>query len=606
MKGIRGKVAWAARPDSRIIDMKYRAPRNVLRPQLLTAFSMACLVFPAFSPAAEDYSSWSKSTDVLLNTSATGANVAGDVANFPVLIRLTSINFPFSQAGGKGKDIRFSKADGTRLDYEIERWDSTRSLADVWVRMDLVKGNAAGQILRMHWGNPAAADSSDAAAVYRTSDHFVAAWHLGGAGTAARPNAVAGGNAAVPFAYDGDENSAGVIAGADSLDGAAAGDYLDVGDGYAEFAAGFTYSVWVYPTAVKKWSHVLDLGNGTGNDNIVVNRVDTSAGLGFHNWNGGTSYIKEVAGQWALNQWQHIAVTMSGRNVRMYRNGAQILADSMPGTMTGTFRTANFLGKSNWLPDDYFQGKLDQPELSKTARGADWIKLAYQNQRAAQTLITVVKTVECPPRMTVSADTLVPEGGLASLQSGVECAVSSFWSVQSGPGPRILDPDARTLTVPIPRVAGDTAIVYRLTAVFADSTRTRDVRVGVREAIPDPVFSMPDHDLDRRGALNLPARHFQSRGDPGEPRLRAALGVDPGRGRRGMDPLAGRGNLDGRRGRRGGGHRTLPGQRLPARMQDGQGPGDRSNLLVTRFPRGHSRAGTRFRPGGPGRPGQGH
>jgi hypothetical protein len=302
---------------------------------------------------------------------------------------------------------------------------------------------------------------------------------------------VAGGNAAVPFAYDGDENSAGIIAAADSLDGAAAGDYLDVGDGYAEFAAGFTYSVWVYPTAVRKWSHVLDLGNGTGSDNIVVNRVDTSAGLGFHNWNGGTSYIKEVAGQWALNQWQQITVTMSGRNVRMYRNGAQILSDSMPGTITGTLRTANFLGKSNWLPDEYFRGKLDQPELSKAARGADWIKLAYQNQRAAQTLVTVVKTVECPPRMTVSPDTLVPEGGLASLEAGVECAVSSFWSVQSGPGPRILDPDTRTLAVLIPRVAGDTAIVYRLTAVFADSTRTRDVRVGVREAIPDPVFSMP-------------------------------------------------------------------------------------------------------------------
>lgn len=452
---------------------------------------MACLSFPPLSSAAEDYSSWSKATDILLNTSATGANVAGDVANVPVLVRLTSANFPFSQAGGKGNDIRFSRPDGTPLDYEIERWDSARSLADVWVRMDMVKGNASGQILRMHWGNPAAADSSDAAAVYRASDGFVAAWHLGGAGAAARPNAVAGGNAAVPNTYDGDENSAGVIAGADSLDGAAPGDFLDVGDGYTEFTAGFTYSVWVYPTAVKRWSHVLDLGNGTGNDNIIVNRVDTSAALGFHNWNGTASYQREVPGQWTLNQWQHIAVTMAGRGVRMYRNGAQILSDSMPAAITAAFRTTNFLGKSNWVPDQYFQGKLDQPELSKAARGADWIRLAYQNQRAAQTLVTVVKTVECPPLMSVSPDTVVPEGGLLSLDAGVECAASWFWSVLSGPGPRILEPDSKTQTIRIPRVTGDTAITYRLTAVFGDSTRMRDVRVGIKEAIPDPVFTMP-------------------------------------------------------------------------------------------------------------------
>jgi hypothetical protein len=177
--------------------------------------------------------------------------------------------------------------------------------------------------------------------------------------------------------------------------------------------------------------------------------------------------------------------------VRMYRNGAQILADTLPATITGAFRTTNYLGKSNWIPDEYFQGKLDQPELSKAARGADWIKLAYQNQRAAQTLVTVIKTVECPPLMSVTADTLVPEGGLLALEAGVECAASWFWSVLYGPGPRILEPDSKTLTVRIPRVTGDTAIIYRLTALFGDSARTRDVRVGIKEAIPDPVFTMP-------------------------------------------------------------------------------------------------------------------
>jgi hypothetical protein len=63
--------------------------------------------------------------------------------------------------------------------------------------------------------------------------------------------------------------------------------------------------------------------------------------------------------------------------------------------------------------------------------------------------------------------------------------------VVSGPSQRILDPEARTLVVRIPRVAGDTAVVYRISGQFGDSTRTRDVRVAIREAIPDPVFTLP-------------------------------------------------------------------------------------------------------------------
>ncbi|MDB5105467.1 MAG: hypothetical protein JWP91_3156 [Fibrobacteres bacterium] len=467
--------------------------RTVLRPVLLTAFYLFCPNLFCAKPAAaaEDYAAWPNATDVILNTSATGAGVAGTVANFPVLVRLTSANFPFSQAGGKGRDIRFSKQDRTPLDYEIERWDSTRAQAEIWVRLDEVRGNAAGQIVRMYWGNPSAADSSDAAAVFRGADGYVAAWHLGVPGTAARPNAVAGGNPAAPNSYDGDENSAGLIAGADSLDGTATGDFLDIGDGYTEFTAGFTYSAWVYPTAMKRWSHVLDLGNGTGNDNIIVNRVDTTAAMGFHNWTGTNSYAKEVPNQWALNQWQFITVTMTGKNVRMYKNGAQILADTLPGAMTGVNRTTNYLGKSNWAADDFFQGKLDEPVLAKTVRSADWIKLSYQNQRAAQTLVTVVKPVQCAARISVPPDTTVPEGGSLTLNAGVECAAGFSWSVISGPAPRILDPETKSLAVAIPRVAADTVIVYRLTAEFSDSTRTRDVRVRIKESIPDPIFTLP-------------------------------------------------------------------------------------------------------------------
>lgn len=454
------------------------------------ALAAACLLCPGISPAAGDYSDWTRGTDVILNTSASGANVTSMVRNFPILVRLTAANFPFSQAGGDGRDIRFTKADGGPLPHQIERWDSTRALAEIWVRVDTIRASTAVQTLRMLWGNVSAPDGSDGASVFRTADGFTAVWHLNASGTAARPNSVSGGNPAVPVNYDGDESRAGLIARADSLDGLANGDYLDVGDGYSGFTGGFTYSAWINPSAVKKWAHVLDLGNGEGSDNIIVNRVNVSDALGFHNWNGGNSVSREVAGQWTLNQWQHIAVTLSGKNVRIYRNGVQILADTMQ-AISGVLRTANFLGKSNWALDEYFQGKIDETELAATAHSADWIKLAYQNQKAAQTLVTVVKPTLCESKMIAPRDTVVAEGELLTLSASVECATGFSWSVVSGPSQRILDPEASTLVMRMPRISGDTVVIYRMSADFPDSARVRDVRVTIKEAIPDPVFTLP-------------------------------------------------------------------------------------------------------------------
>lgn len=425
-----------------------------------------------------------------MNTSASGANIPGLITGFPMLVRLTASNFAFDQAQAAGKDIRFSKPDGTPLDFEIERWDANKQVAEVWVKVDSVKGNNASQAIRMHWGNPAAADSSDAAAVH-ANNNYVAVWHLGGAGTAARPNAVAGGLPAATVNYDGDENSAGVIGGADSLDGAAAGDYLDVGDGYANWTSGLTYSVWVYPTAMKQWSHVLDLGSGEGIDNIILNRVDTTNNMGWHNWTGTTSSAVAANGQWALNQWQLMGVTVSGKYVKLYKNGALVLNDSVGGPITNVNRTMCFLGRSNWARDQYYQGKLDQAELSRVAHSGNWMRLAYQNQKPGQSIPIVTKTDNCVKKFTAPADTSIPEGGRLILNATIDCASSFAWSVVSGPAAKILDPEVKSLEVAIPRVPGDTDLVFRLTATYSDSTRTRDVRVRVKEAIPDPEFTLP-------------------------------------------------------------------------------------------------------------------
>ena len=119
--------------------------------------------------AGQDFSAWRSHRDLKLNTSAAGAGIASNLVKYPVPVMLTAANFAFAEAKDDGSDIRFSKPDGSPLPHEIEYWDKTGSLAAVWVLAD-VAGNSASQAIRMHWGNPAAANISDSKAVFAPAD----------------------------------------------------------------------------------------------------------------------------------------------------------------------------------------------------------------------------------------------------------------------------------------------------------------------------------------------------------------------------------------------------------------------------------------------------
>lgn len=456
------------------------------------------LAFMASAATAADYRDWIDTADVYLNTSAGGANVATTMLGFPILVRLDGTSFAFAKAKGAGQDIRFSNMSGTPLPHQIERWDSAGAKAEIWVLADTVKANSSTHRVRMYWNNPAAADESNGGAVFPASKGLISVFHMGGVGTADRPNAVTGGAAAAPNNYDGDEARPGVVGLSDSLDGAAPGDWLNLGAGYSDFSGGFTYSAWVYPSAVKKWSHILDLGNpiGTdlkGKDNICIGREDLTNHLITHLYlqNAAHSPLRSD-GYIANNAWQFItiAITNTDSTVRWYKNGSLVEAKKMLAPLSNAVRANNWMGRSPWTADEYFQGKLDEVRISKLAHSAAWIKLSYENQKPDQNMVTLKPPPKCQSAFAPPADITVKEGDGVTLTARADCAVSFDWTPVSGPTPRILDPNVKALQFPAPRVKGDTSIVFRFTANFGDSTRTKDVRVTVQETIPEPAFNL--------------------------------------------------------------------------------------------------------------------
>ena len=121
---------------------------------------------------------WTYSKNIVLDTTAAGANVAQDVQKYPLAVQLDSTRIDFAQAQPNGADIRFFDAAGKQLPHAIELWDREAGKAAIWVLLDVVKANTADQAIVMKWGNPTAPDASDSKAVFKRADGFVGVWHL--------------------------------------------------------------------------------------------------------------------------------------------------------------------------------------------------------------------------------------------------------------------------------------------------------------------------------------------------------------------------------------------------------------------------------------------
>src|SRR5688572_14327016 len=104
-------------------------PAAGCRLRLISALLALLPCAAAAQPA--DYSAWAHQKDLYYDASPKGADLAADVRDFPVLIRLDKADFPFAEARDSGQDLRFAKLDGTPLSFEIDRFDPGSGKAEI-------------------------------------------------------------------------------------------------------------------------------------------------------------------------------------------------------------------------------------------------------------------------------------------------------------------------------------------------------------------------------------------------------------------------------------------------------------------------------------------
>lgn len=444
--------------------------------------ALAALCAGAGTLRADDWSTWQHAADFRLDTRPGGADVAGDVADFPLLVRLDSGSLPFAEAKPDGSDLRVSAPGGSALAFQVERWDAIAKRAEVWIRVPLIKGNSDTGFVRLHWGNAKATGASEAKAVFDGTLGWSGAWHLTGATLSDATGASAAADAS------NSQSAEGVIAGGRMIAGNAGG--LTIADNPAlDPADAVAVGIWI---KADNWAGaaktILQKGGDAAQYALIQSGADSLAWI-----LGGPGHeipLKAVLP--SAGAWHHVAATYDGAESRLYLDGRLAAAKPVTGPLPAPSGDLCLGCRSagQGKPRNSFKGFLDEATVSRRVRSEDFIKLSFANQRSQQVLVRVPRLASCRAALEVPADTAMAEGSLLMLRGKANCATSWDWSPLSGPAPRILDPEAAEQAITLPRITHDTVIAYRFTARFGDSVAARDVAVKVRETIPDPVFTL--------------------------------------------------------------------------------------------------------------------
>jgi hypothetical protein len=329
---------------------------------------------------------WHYATYFSLNTTASGANVSGNVIGFPVLVRLNSSNFNFSHAKSGGEDIRFAKLNETSLPYEVERWDLSVQKAEVWVRVDTVLGNDTMQNIVMYSGNADSASQSSGAAVFDTSAGFQGVWHMNESGTVPIKDATQN-------RYDGTPSVPppvgvpGLIGLSQKFNGVS---NFIIMNGTANSRLNFpvngyyTVSAWVNLDSILGLYKVF-ISKGYTQYTLQINGRKGFDFSEYHD-NLGWQYSAVPA---SARVWKYVVGVREGTNQYLYIDGAVASSTIIVDSSTTQRFTGDDLsvGTASGGIRDFLNGSLDELSISSVSRGSDWIKLCYMNQRADDKLV---------------------------------------------------------------------------------------------------------------------------------------------------------------------------------------------------------------------------
>jgi biopolymer transport protein ExbB len=314
---------------------------------------------------------WHYRVKVKFDASSKGADIKGNFTDFPVLIRLHTGNFSFSDAKPDGSDIRFVSADDkSPLKYHIEKFDPKEEIALVWVKVPRLSGGSDQDSVWMYYGNPSVPDGQDSGATYDVNQ--VAVYHFSEKDGSPR-DATAYGNH--PMVFTGKPGIPSVV-GSGAQFGGDNEQIRIARSGSLSFPKGLSFSLWIRLEQPAGSANIFSWEDG--NQSLIVG-LDASRVYCSLSADKGRSVVTPMTTALELKQWYHLSVTVEPDDkITVYINGSEAAASKLKGPMPSP--SADIYIGASIKGGDAFKGTLDEIQLSNIPRPDGWIKAAFRSQ----------------------------------------------------------------------------------------------------------------------------------------------------------------------------------------------------------------------------------
>lgn len=343
-------------------------------------------------------SDWQHAMRIRIDTTSTGADVSETVTDFPLLVRLggAANAFDFSQARADGGDIRFVDDKGHNLNYQIERWDNQRHLAELWVSVPRIVGSSAANVIILYWGNEFAGPLASGTAVF---DSYTCVYHV--------EDTIVAPPGAKQIHDDSGHNYVGSIDSPSSANTHADGviGYGLALDGRRNFLTTSSIPQNPQSLSISLWFNAqLDAPSGLAAFYLPgLALSDGSTNLALAMAPGGTlsfsvSHESAMVPVTSLTSyddhaWHFVTARLSASGQYLFVDGESVAENptltSADPSQDSVWRFGQLPGvAAAGVPSAYFGGVLDEIRVSGNEESAAWIKLAYATQRPGSSAVT--------------------------------------------------------------------------------------------------------------------------------------------------------------------------------------------------------------------------
>jgi len=331
--------------------------------------AVAAALVPVIALAASSWwnGDWKFRKEIGFDLSASGADVAGTPQDVPVLVRLSLANFSyFNDTKPDGADFRVIAGDDkTPLKYHFEKYDPQEQMALLWVRVPQITGGSKTDRIYAYYGNADAPAAADVPGTYDASQVLVLQFDettgLPLDATAYRNNATASTAALTPAGLIG---GGAKFAGKESITVPASPSLRLLPN------QGLTASAWLRVEQAQQ-AVVFSLSDQGRSVELALDGAKLAARAVFD----GPAVTVTQPGDLSASQWHHVALTAGGGKLTLYVDGVAVGSAPVNLQELGGNFTIGSAGGARFLTGD-----LDEVEVSRVVRAADWIKASAHGQ----------------------------------------------------------------------------------------------------------------------------------------------------------------------------------------------------------------------------------